>query len=169
MDHSTADFYNRYAADAIRSEAARSAASRYFERAFKAGGKVLDVGAGSGRDVAMLRQMGFDAYGLEPNAAMRLFALRAHPELSARLQAGALPEIGAAFGGGFDGILCSAVIMHIAPADLPQSAQSLRALLNPGGRLLVSLPCMRRICLTASMIGTVDISRIMIRRPSILI
>ena len=143
MDHPTTDFYTRYAADAILSEAARSAASRYFAHAFKPGGKVLDVGAGSGRDLAVLRAMGFDAFGVEPNEAMRAFALQTHPELDGRIVAGALPQLGAPFGGGFDGVVCSAVLMHVAPADLPLSALALRALLAPGGRSLVSLPFMQ--------------------------
>jgi SAM-dependent methyltransferase len=104
---------------------------------------VLDVGAGSGRDLAVLRRMGFDAYGVEPNDTMRAHALRIHPELAGRLQPGALPEIGFPFGGGFDGILCSAVVMHLPPADLPRCAESLRALVNPQGRVLFSLPFMR--------------------------
>ncbi|MDR3481928.1 MAG: methyltransferase domain-containing protein [Burkholderiaceae bacterium] len=142
MDRPTTDFYNRYAADAIQSEAARSALSRYFALAFKPGGRVLDVGAGSGRDLAVLRAMGFDAFGVEPNAAMRAVAVCNHPELAGRVLDGALPQLGVPFGGGFDGVVCSAVLMHVAPADLPPSALALRALLAPGGRLLVSLPFM---------------------------
>ena len=142
MDHPTTDFYNRYAADAIQAEAAHSAISRYFGLAFKPGEKVLDVGAGSGRDLAVLRAMGFDAFGVEPNEAMRAFALQTHPELAGRILAGALPQLGVPFGGAFDGVVCSAVLMHVAPADLPPSALALRALLAPGGRLLVSLPFM---------------------------
>lgn len=144
MDNKTFEFYDHYASQgAIGSEAAHSAVSQYFARAFKAGGRVLDVGAGSGRDLAVLRQMGFDAYGLEPNDTMRAFALRTHPELAGRLQAGALPAIGVPFGSPFDGIVCSAVLMHISQNDLPRCAQSLRALLNPGGRVLFTLPSMR--------------------------
>lgn len=144
MDAPTSQFYDRYIDEgAIRNEAAQSATSAYFERAFKAGGKVLDVGAGSGRDLALLRDMGFDAYGLEPNEAMRAFALRTHPGLAGRLQPGALPAIGSPFGGGFDGIVCSAVLMHIPAADLPRCAASFRLLVKPQGRLLFSVPCLR--------------------------
>lgn len=141
MDQGTTEFYQRYAADGtIQIEAAHSATSKHFGSAFKAGGKVLDVGAGSGRDLAVLHGMGFDAYGVEPNESMRAFALRNHPELADRLQAGALPAIGTPFGGRFDGIVCSAVMMHVPAADLAASIASLRALLTPHGRILISLP-----------------------------
>jgi len=73
---------------------------------------------------------------------MRSYTLRTHPALMGRVQGGTLPVLGLPFGGGFDGILCSAVLMHIAPADLPQCAQSLRAIVVPGARLLFTLPCM---------------------------
>jgi SAM-dependent methyltransferase len=143
MDRKTTEFYNRYADDgAIRAESARSAVSAHFASAFKVGGKILDVGAGSGRDVAVLRQLGFDAYGIEPNEAMRAFAVQTHPELAGRLQSGSLPLCGRPFGGEFNGIVCSAILMHIAEHNLLQSAASLRALLQPQGRLLISLPFM---------------------------
>jgi SAM-dependent methyltransferase len=144
MDKPTAEFYNRHVeGGSIHNEAAHSAISHYFEHAFKAGGKVLDIGAGSGRDLAVLLGMGFDAYGLEPNDAMRSYALRIHPELTGRLQPGMLPAIGTPFGGRFDGILCSAVMMHLPQEDLPRCAESLRALTNQHGRVLFSLPFMR--------------------------
>jgi SAM-dependent methyltransferase len=143
MDQATTEFYEHYAADGtIKNESAHSAISKYFEGAFSAGGKVLDVGSGSGRDLAILHQLGFDAYGVEPNESMRSYALRSHPELVNRLQAGALPEIGNPFGGQFDGIVCSAVMMHIPDADLRKSVASIRALLNPRGRVLIALPLM---------------------------
>lgn len=144
MDSATTDFYRHYVNDgAIQSEARQSAISRFFERAFKQGGKVLDAGSGSGRDLAELRKQGFDAYGIEPNDAMRTYAEQKHPDLKTRMQPGALPLTGKPFGGEFDGVLCNAVLMHI-PADQLQSTwQSLRRVLKPGGRVLFSLPSMR--------------------------
>ncbi|HEX9172693.1 MAG TPA: class I SAM-dependent methyltransferase [Telluria sp.] len=140
----TAEFYRRYAeSGAIAAEAPQSAISKYFEVAFKVGGKVLDVGSGSGRDVAQLCSKGFDAYGIEPNGAMRRFAAQRDPELAGRLQPGALPVIGAPFGGEFDGLVCSAVMMHLPEEQLLCSWESVRKLLKPTGRVLFSLPSMR--------------------------
>jgi SAM-dependent methyltransferase len=144
MDRATADFYRQYAEQgAIQAEAPRSAISKYFEQTFKPGDKVLDVGAGSGRDLAVLCDKGFDAYGLEPNDAMRAFAVQSHPELAARLQAGSLPIAGVPFGGQFDGVLCSAVMMHVPHEQMPGSLESICRMLKPGGRVLMSLPLMR--------------------------
>jgi SAM-dependent methyltransferase len=144
MDPATTAFYQRYAQDLVaRNEAAESAMSRYFHRAFTPGGRVLDVGAGSGRDLAVLQREGYEAYGVEPNAAMRAAAVLAHPALAQRLLEAGLPDLGKPFGGDFDGVLCSAVLMHVPEADLAEAALALRALLKPQGRLLISLPLMR--------------------------
>ena len=48
--------------------------------------------------------------------------------------------MGTPHGGNFDGILCSAVLMHLCESDLFDSAFTLRSLLKKGGRLLLSLP-----------------------------
>lgn len=144
MDKATADFYRHYAEQgAIRTEAPESAVSTYFERAFVKGGKVLDIGSGSGRDLAVLCGRGFDAYGIEPNDAMRAFAAQRHPVLQSRMQPGSLPLAGMPFGGRFDGIVCNAVMMHLPEARLADAWQSMRNVLQPGGRLLFSLPAMR--------------------------
>ena len=43
----------------------------------------------------------------------------------------------------FDGVLCSAVLMHIPEGDLFDTAFALRRLLKPHGHLLLSLPLQR--------------------------
>ena len=137
----TTAFYDDWAANGA--EAPRSAMSRHFESAFAPGSRVLDVGCGKGRDLAVLLQMGFDAWGVEPHAAMRTQALANHPALAGRIDAAALPAIGLPFGGGFDAILCSAVLMHLSTAALPASLAALAALLRPQARVLVAVPEMR--------------------------
>jgi SAM-dependent methyltransferase len=142
MDPQTSAFYDRHALVVPTEEAARSAMSAHFARAFAAGARVLDVGAGSGRDLAVLLEQGLDAWGVEPNAALRGVALRRHPALAPRLVEGALPDIGTPFGGRFDGIVCAAVLMHLSPDELPAALQALARLLADNGRLLVSVPAL---------------------------
>jgi SAM-dependent methyltransferase len=137
----TTAFYDAWAADGP--EAERSAISRHFEAAFAPGARVLDVGCGKGRDVVALLDMGFDAHGVEPNDAMRARALARDARLHGRIAAATLPALGQPFGGGFDAVVCCAVLMHLAPADLPSTLAALASVLRPAGRLLLALPEMR--------------------------
>lgn len=144
MDEATARYYAENAADiAARYEAVLSPVARYFPVAFASGGRVLDIGAGSGRDLAALLDSGYDAYGVEPSEGLRSLAYARHPALRERISAGGLPAIGEPFAGAFDGILCSAVLMHVPESDLFDTAFALRRLLKHHGRLLVSLPLTR--------------------------
>jgi SAM-dependent methyltransferase len=140
-DAQTSAFYAHWAAHG--EEADRSAISRHFEAAFAPGARVLDVGCGKGRDVVALLDMGFDAYGIEPNDAMRARAIERHPRLASRVAAASLPDIGQTFGGGFGAVVCCAVLMHLSENDLAAAFDAMIAVLRPEGRLLLALPEMR--------------------------
>jgi SAM-dependent methyltransferase len=134
-------FYDAWAATG--QESTRSAISHHFESAFAPGARVLDVGCGKGRDVVALLDMGFDAYGVEPHDAMRAQAIEHHPQLAPRLAAAALPQIGQPFGGGFDALVCSAVLMHLSTHALPAALAALSAVLAPRARVLMAVPEMK--------------------------
>ena len=144
MDTTTINFYESNAAEiSQRYEGATSPVERYFQTAFLPGSKILDIGAGSGRDAARLIANGYDAYAVDPSPALLQASIALHPELQNRFETAALPEIGNPFGGGFDGILCSAVLMHVPPHALFDAALNIRSLLKPHARLLLSLPASR--------------------------
>lgn len=86
MDERTAHYYSLFAARiAERYDSVESPMAKHTGCAFETGTRILDVGAGSGRDVALLRRMGYDAYGVEPSEALRHAASTRHPELAERL------------------------------------------------------------------------------------
>ena len=144
MDDLTAAFYESHAvAVAQRYEAVESPAERQFPIAFVEGTRVLDLGCGSGRDLARLVANGYLAFGVEPSGGLRAAAIANHPELAGKIVDGMLPDIGKPFGGDFDGILCSAVLMHVPDSQLFDAALNIRALLKQHGRLLISLPLSR--------------------------
>ena len=134
----TTAFYDDWAANGA--EAGRSAISRHFASAFTPGARVLDVGCGKGRDLVALLDMGFDACGVEPNDAVRARALARDPRMDARIASSALPDLGQPFGGRFDAVVCSAVLMHLAPEALPAALSALADVLLPRARVLLAVP-----------------------------
>jgi SAM-dependent methyltransferase/SOS-response transcriptional repressor LexA len=109
--------------------------------------KVLDVGCGTGRDLSFLLGNGKDAYGVDPSSEM---LVAAHQTIAARgfssegrLFVGSLPDLSQFPESEFDGVLCSAVLMHLPEEELFDAVYALRRVLRPGGTLLVSVPVMR--------------------------
>ncbi len=141
VDHPTLTYYNSTASElAARYEQVNSIAVARFESTFPKGSKLLDIGCGSGRDLALLARMGFDVYGVDPSEAFIQLAQHTHPELRGRLSVSGLPDLGIPFGGKFDGVLCYGVLMHLNPEALVRSVQSLRACLKLHGRVIIAIP-----------------------------
>ncbi|WP_053853345.1 bifunctional 2-polyprenyl-6-hydroxyphenol methylase/3-demethylubiquinol 3-O-methyltransferase UbiG [Streptomyces sp. NRRL B-24085] len=100
--------------------------------------RVLDVGAGTGRDAAALAGRGYTVDAVEPVAELRRVAERLHPGSGVTWRAGALPGI-PGVRGPYDVVLLSAVWMHLRPEERPVAMRRLAGLLAPGGLLLVTL------------------------------
>jgi 2-polyprenyl-3-methyl-5-hydroxy-6-metoxy-1,4-benzoquinol methylase len=144
MDQSTLKYYSDNAAQvAERYESVVSDLSAHFADSFSKGGKILDIGCGSGRDLAVLHKLGFDCYGVDPVLEFVEIAQQIHPELNNRIALGKLPELQVPFNGNFDGVLCSAVLMHIDTEQLPATVKDIKSCLKLGGRLLYSVPSKR--------------------------
>lgn len=144
MDKSTLNYYFTNASDvAKRYEDVPSALGNRFDVAFPSGGKVLDIGCGSGRDLAVLIRKGFDAYGIDPIAKFVDIAQDIHPELVGQVQVGSLPVLGIPFNGSFDGLLCCSVLMHLDEPTLDESLEAFKSVLKPHGRVLISVPSAR--------------------------
>lgn len=144
MDISTLDYYSANAKDvAQRYEAAASSLANRFTTAFALGGRVLDIGCGSGRDLAELARQGFRPYGMDGTPEFVQLAQDYHPELKGRITKGLLPDFSVPFGGEFDGVLCCAVLMHIDSTELFNAALAIKRCLKVNGRLLISVPSQR--------------------------
>jgi SAM-dependent methyltransferase len=151
MDQQTIDYYSRNAVEiSDRYESIVNSLAIHFERAFANGRRVLDIGCGSGRDLAYLQRLGKDVCGIDGTPELVERAQLLHPELKGRIICGTVPEAPIPFGGAFDGILCSAVLMHI-PLDLQRKAVTfIKQCLRPGGHLLYSVPSKRLDVASAS-------------------
>ena len=102
----------------------------------RGGGRVLDLGCGTGVFTAMLAQAGAQVVGVEVAEAALARARHAHPELDFRLapNGGRLPFEDR----DFELVWASEVIEHIA--DTERWLQEIRRVLVPEGRLLLTTP-----------------------------
>lgn len=126
-------FAARY--DAVSFDAVHPLLSRYLP----AHGRGLDIGAGSGRDARAMAARGLSVTAVEPSDGLREIGATNSPDI--RWIEDSLPRLAGLEGetGAFDFILCSAVLMLVAPTDLGASFGVMAALLNQGGRLGLNL------------------------------
>jgi SAM-dependent methyltransferase len=144
MDKGTVNYYSQNAQTvAERYESVVSSLSNSFEEAFKPRSRLLDIGCGSGRDLALLASLGHEGFGVDATPEFVTLSQSLHPELKGKVLHAALPDFEPPFGGGFDGILCSAVLMHIAESELVPAALTIKRCLKDHGRFLYSVPSKR--------------------------
>lgn len=101
--------------------------------------RVLDIGAGSGRDAAAFAGMGYQVVAVEPVAALRSRAAERHSSPRIAWVDDSLPHLATLTGVAFDVVMLTAVWMHL---DAPQRAQAIRrtaSLIAPGGLMSMSL------------------------------
>ncbi len=103
--------------------------------------KVLDLGAGTGRDAAWLSALGYNVVAVEPDGAMRAEAIRHHPGRRFELLADRLPELTMVrrTGLSFDFILLNAVWMFVVPSARERAFRTLASLLVPRGVIAFTL------------------------------
>jgi len=103
--------------------------------------RLVDIGAGSGRDAAHFAAMGHQVLAVEPVDAMRAGAMKLHPSPRIEWLADTLPSLACvrARGETFDAVLATAVWMHLAAGERVEAMQSVASLVGPGGMLILSL------------------------------
>jgi SAM-dependent methyltransferase/SOS-response transcriptional repressor LexA len=139
MDPQTASYYARHANTLAVSY--QQVSTDYFKTLDV---KVLDVGCGTGRDCIRLLKQGKDVYGAEPSPEM-LSKAKEHFEAASmpwqeRLHDASLPGLVPFHDGCFDGVLCTAVLMHLPEEQIFDAVYGLRRVLRHGGVLVVSIP-----------------------------
>ena len=138
MDRETVDAYDvwsvSYASDWLHQPAPADMYAllmRYFEP-----GRTIDVGCGAGRDVAWLKENGFDVKGVDASSGLLNEAMKAYPGID--FDRAVLPGLSELKGERYQNVLCETVLMHLDPADIQLATQALLNLLLPGGTLYLS-------------------------------
>ncbi len=110
-----------------------------FEKYLNPKSTVLDIGCGSGRDLAALNQSGFSVTGADSSTEMISASVIKYPELGDKIKLSGLPDL-SEIDNTFTGILCSAVLQHIPDRNLYESFRRIRELLKDKGIFIVSFP-----------------------------
>ncbi len=136
MMNSTIQYYNNCAEEYF-DRTAHVEFDNLYDRFLKhvpEGGRIMDLGCGSGRDVYWFINHGYEAYGLD--AADNL-VIQARDKLGVPVEAGRIEAWSA--DEPFDGIWCCASLMHIDDEGINSFFKNLKHNLKPNGVLFMSV------------------------------
>ena len=102
--------------------------------------KVLDIGFGSGRDLAFLQNSGFDIWGIDPSQKFVDHAKERFNNISDHFFKASLPDldIPKELLHSFDNVILIAVWMHLPRKIYEDAIKSLCFLLKPHGKIILS-------------------------------
>lgn len=98
------------------------------------GGPVADVGCGSGRITAHLRDLGVDVWGIDLSSGMIEVARRDHPDL--RFEVGSMTDLDVA-DCSVAGLVAWYSLIHVPDDEVSLVLSHFRRVLRPGGPLLL--------------------------------
>src|SRR5260370_16918750 len=103
--------------------------------------RVLDVGAGTGRDAAALAALGHTVVAVEPTPELRAHGQRLHPEAAITWIDDSLPDLGKVHARAerFDLVLLTAVWMHLDSGERERAMARIAGLLQPGALVTLLL------------------------------
>lgn len=103
--------------------------------------RVLDIGAGTGRDAAGFAGLGHHVTAAEPTTELRAHGMRLHADSNIAWVDDSLPGLTTlrASPDRFDLIMLTAVWMHLDRAERERAMPALAELLAPGGLAILSL------------------------------
>ena len=103
--------------------------------------RVVDIGAGTGRDAAGFAALGHHVVAVEPTAALRARAMALHPSPRIEWLDDSLPDLAQlmARGEAFDVVMLTAVWMHLDAAQRQRAMPNVAALVQKGGMMSLSL------------------------------
>ncbi|WP_316190417.1 class I SAM-dependent methyltransferase [Bradyrhizobium sp. SZCCHNS2096] len=103
--------------------------------------RVVDIGAGTGRDAAWLAGLGHQVVAVEPTDTLRLRAIALHPSPAITWIDDSLPELAAlrSRAQAFDLVMLTAVFMHLDAEQRARAMPNIASQIAPGGRLIIRL------------------------------
>jgi 2-polyprenyl-3-methyl-5-hydroxy-6-metoxy-1,4-benzoquinol methylase len=139
MDRTTIETYTSGAAGYATEWANQPAPDDLYARLsqyFRREGQTVDIGCGSGRDVAWLNAHGYPTVGYDASEGLIAEAAARYPQYA--FSHATLPELSGVPEEGFDNVLCETVIMHLPAEEVAAACRRLVGLLKPRGVLYLS-------------------------------
>lgn len=107
--------------------------------------KVIDIGFGSGRDLAFLQSNGHSIYGIDPVEAFVIQVQNRFSNISDHFQMGSFHgEIPAGWKGQFNAVISIAVWMHLKVEEYTAAFYTMRSLLKEDGIIIVTFSLNRK-------------------------
>ena len=103
--------------------------------------RIIDIGAGTGRDAAGFVGLGYSVVAVEPTTELRTRAMQLHPSPGIEWIDDSLPDLRVVSvrKGNFDVVMLTAVWMHLDAGQRQCGMPRLAALLRPGGVMMLTL------------------------------
>ncbi|MCG8563784.1 MAG: class I SAM-dependent methyltransferase [Desulfobacterales bacterium] len=111
--------------------------------AFPPKSRLLELGCGSGRDMAFMARNNFQVTAIDASPSMIRAAQELHHELKDAIHLGTLPDGFPDHLGTFDGIFSIAVLMHLSRPEIEVALKNIKAHLIPRGLFFFSVPIQR--------------------------
>lgn len=102
--------------------------------------KVIDIGFGSGRDLAFLNSQGFEIYGMDPVEVFVVQAKHRFPDIREHFRVGSFltSNMPSNWLNSFDTVISIAVWMHLKANERPKAIQTIKSLLKSNGTVVLS-------------------------------
>jgi 2-polyprenyl-3-methyl-5-hydroxy-6-metoxy-1,4-benzoquinol methylase len=102
--------------------------------------RVLDIGAGIGRDAAGFAELGYSVTAIEPTAVLRQHAMRLHPSPGIEWLDDSRPDLSviSAHGAACDVVMLTTVWTHLDEVQRRRAMPRVAALVRPGGVMALS-------------------------------
>lgn len=128
------EFIERY------EEAEISELHQLLKEFLKPRGRILDIGHGSGRDIAFLKKLGMEIWGTDPAEKFVKYVKKRFPDISDHFTITGLPNLSLPehFPKKFDTVMLIAVWMHIPEELQNESVRNICQLLGKDGKIVLS-------------------------------
>jgi SAM-dependent methyltransferase len=102
--------------------------------------KVIDIGFGSGRDLAFLQWQGHDVYGIDPVEAFVIQAQHRFTDIHEHFKVGSFlsADVPSHWLNSFEAVISIAVWMHLKANERPKAIETIKALAKVDGIVVLS-------------------------------